>query len=289
MQEITEASRRRGRWTGWLLRQLRAGGAFVFRDYHLTRRYASWFIVFAFYDIVNAATIVLIGVAGGSTGLTLTLILGVLMWSFLSRLFGEIANSISYERWEGTIEYTFMAPVSRLTHLLGVSSFAGVYALVRVVIVSLALLSFTHVAIGQANLFGCLVVLAVASIAFMGLGLIAAVLPLMSTENGAQATNIVQGVLLLISGIYAPVKYLPTWLQPLSRLSPATYALSACRKPLGIVPGQAQLVRGASLVSVLPDLGILLLFGLLTVPLGLAVFTVAERWAKRHGKLKRVG
>ncbi len=274
-------------------RESQAVWALVRRNFHLIRRYLGWEVVFLFYNVVNTLTIGLIGLAmpaGTARNREVVyLAIGALLWNFLSILFQEVSNSVQWERWEGTIEYTFMAPVSRLTHLLGVSSFAGVYALVRVVIVSLALLSFTHVAIGQANLFGCLVVLAVASIAFMGLGLIAAVLPLMSTENGAQATNIVQGVLLLISGIYAPVKYLPTWLQPLSRLSPATYALSACRKLLGIVPGQAQLVRGASLVSVLPDLGILLLFGLLTVPLGLAVFTVAERWAKRHGKLKRVG
>ena len=32
--------------------------------------------------------------------------------------------SIAYERWEGTLEYTFMAPVSRLVHLCGISLFS---------------------------------------------------------------------------------------------------------------------------------------------------------------------
>ena len=27
------------------------------------------------------------------------------------------------ERWEGTIEYTFMAPVSRLTHMFGICAY----------------------------------------------------------------------------------------------------------------------------------------------------------------------
>jgi ABC-2 type transport system permease protein len=36
--------------------------AFVFRDYHLTRRYFSWVLVFMFYALVNCATIALIGV-----------------------------------------------------------------------------------------------------------------------------------------------------------------------------------------------------------------------------------
>src|ERR671915_435234 len=114
---------------------LRQTYAFVFRDYHLTRRYMSWVVVFTFYAIVNSATVVLIGVAAGDRRLTMTLLVGVLLWGFLSVLFNEIANSITYERWEGTLEYTFMAPVSRLIHLAGVSLYATVYSSVRLVVI----------------------------------------------------------------------------------------------------------------------------------------------------------
>lgn len=274
-----------------LWRKMRSAGAFVFRDFHLTRRYASWVVVFLFYSIVNSATIVLIGVAAGDSMQTLNLILGVLMWSFLSVLFGEIANSISYERWEGTIEYTFMAPVSRFTHLAGVSFFSGTYALIRVVIVLFTLVAFVSLDLTGANVLGILVVLLVSSLSFMGLGLMAAVLPLMSPEHGAQGTNIVQALLLLISGVYYPVDILPAWLQPLSVISPATYALNASRKLLGIgiessEPGN---LAGQSIASVLPELGILLLFGVVFIPLGLFIFSKAERWAKKTGKLKRSG
>ena len=51
--------------------------AFFFRDFHLTRRYLSWVIVFAFYAFVNSATIALIGVAANDYQLTLTLVIGV--------------------------------------------------------------------------------------------------------------------------------------------------------------------------------------------------------------------
>src|ERR671920_1434009 len=110
---------------------LRQTWAFVFRDFHLTRRYMSWVVVFTFYAVVNSATIALIGVAAGDRRLTLTLLVGVLLWNFLSVLFQEIANSITYERWEGTLEYTFMAPVPRLVHLAGVSIFSTGFAGVR--------------------------------------------------------------------------------------------------------------------------------------------------------------
>jgi ABC-2 type transport system permease protein len=265
--------------------------AFVFRDFHLTRRYFSWVVVFTFYTIVNAATIALIGVAQGDFRLTLTLILGALLWSYLSAMYQEIANSIAYERWEGTLEYTFMAPVSRLVHLLGVSLFATFYSVVRTGVILLGLALFVDLDLAGANLWGVLVVLLVGSLAFMGLGLMAAILPVMNPENGAQATNILQGVLLLVSGIYYPVSVLPTWLQPLAYISPATYALEASRKLLGIqhpdsAPGH---LVGAPLGAVLPELVVLLLMGVAFIPLGLWVFGLAERWAKRTGKLKRTG
>ncbi|WP_309570618.1 ABC transporter permease [Deinococcus sp.] len=274
---------------GTLAHQLRAALAFVFRDYHLTRRYWSWVLVFTFYDMVSAASIMLIGVAAHNPRLTLTLLLGAVMWSFLGRLFGEIANSISYERWEGTIEYTFMAPVSRLTHLVGVSLFAGAYALLRGVLVFLFMGLFVDIGATLGQVVQCLVVFMVASLGFMGIGLMAAVLPVMSTENGAQATNIIQAVFLLISGVYYPVSVLPAWLQPVSAISPATYALDACRKILGVNGTGTTFQPGVGLGAVLPELGILLAFGAVTIPLGLYVFGKAETWAKRTGKLKRAG
>jgi ABC-2 type transport system permease protein len=262
--------------------------AFVFRDFSLTKRYFGWVVVFTFYAMVNSATIALIGVAAKDEQLTMTLIVGVLLWSFLSVLFNEIASSVAYERWEGTLEYTFMAPVSRLIHLLGVSLFAATYSIIRLAIVIGGLAVFIKLNLSRANLLGILIVLLVSSFAFIGLGLMAAVLPVFSPERGAEATNIFQGCLLLVSGVYYPVEILPGWLQPLAKLSPATYSLSACRKLMGIGSGQTQIV-GAPISEVAPELLTLTLMGVVMVPAGLWVFGHVERWAKKTGKLKRTG
>jgi ABC-2 type transport system permease protein len=265
--------------------------AFVMRDLFLTRRYLSWVIVFTFYSIVNSAAIALIGVAAGDVRLTMTLVVGALLWSFLSALFTEISNSITYERWEGTLEYTFMAPVPRLIHLFGVSLFALAYSAVRLGLVVLGLIPFVDLDLSGINVFGLVVVLGVSSIAFVGLGLVAAVLPVMSPERGAEATHIFQGVLLLISGVYYPVEALPWWIRPLAAFSPATYALSASRKLVGLDGASAESGRfvGASLGACAYELTILILMGIVLVPLGLWVFDRVERWAKRTGKLKRTG
>jgi ABC-2 type transport system permease protein len=119
----------------------------------------------------------------------------------------------------------------------------------------------------------------------------AAALPVMSPERGAEATHIFQGSLLLVSGVYYPVEVLPRWLQPLSAISPATYTLSACRKLVGIgdpasTPGN---LMGAPLTTVMRELIILAVMGAVLMPLGLWVFGRIETWAKRTGKLKRTG
>jgi len=269
---------------------LRQTWAFIYRDHQLTKRYWSWVVVFSLYALVNSATVALIGVAAHDQKLTMTLTIGVLMWSFLSVIFNEIAMSIAFERWEGTLEYTFMAPVSRLVHLAGVSLYASMYSLFRLVVVLLGLLLFVHLSFTGANLLGVFFVLMISSVAFIGLGLIAAILPLLSPERGAEATNIVQGILLLVSGIYYPVTVLPKWIQPLSVVSPATYALSACRKLLGLdATGRSVVLHGCRLTDVMPELWKLVAMGIVFVPAGLYIFGRVETWAKRSGKLKRTG
>jgi ABC-2 type transport system permease protein len=267
---------------------LRQTYAFFFRDYSLTRRYFSWVVVFTFYAVVNSATVVLIGVAAGDRRLTLTLMAGVMLWGLLSVVFQEIANSITYERWEGTLEYTFMAPVPRLVHLAGVSIFSTGYAVVRACIIIAGMMLFVDIDLSRANWAGIVVVRAVSSAAFIGLGLMAATLPVFSPERGAEATNIFQGILLLVSGVYYPVEVLPRWLQPLSVVSPATYALSATRKLMGVGQG-AELEAGAPLSACAFELTVLTLMGVVMIPSGLYVFGLVERWAKRTGKLKRTG
>jgi ABC-2 type transport system permease protein len=117
-------------------------------------------------------------------------------------------------------------------------------------------------------------------LSFVGLGLVAAVLPLLSTEKGAYATHIFEAVLLLVSGVYYEIEVLPIWIRPLSYISPATYTLRAMR---------AALLQGTGLGELLPTIILLLVIGIVLIPLGIIVFRQAEFYAKKKGKLKRSG
>ena len=81
----------------------------------------------------------------------------------------------------------------------------------------------------DANFVAALVLLLVASVSFIGIGMMTAVLPLISPEKGTQLGFVAQGLLLVVSGVYYPVSVLPEWMQWLSKISPATYALRGDR------------------------------------------------------------
>jgi ABC-2 type transport system permease protein len=139
---------------------------------------------------------------------------------------------------------------------------------------------FFQIDVSGANLPAAVTVLAVASISFVGLGITASTLPLLFPERGAQLVFISQTCLLLFSGVYYPIEVMPSWMQAIGQFSPATYALAGIRAT--ILDGQGILEQWGTLLP-------LLLIGLVTIPLGVRIFTLAERYAKRTGRLKRSG
>ena len=140
-----------------------------------------------------------------------------------------MTETVAWERWEGTIEYTFMAPLSRAMHLAGAGIFAVLYGLIRAMILFVVVALFFDLACRNADYFAAFVVLVAGSLAFIGIGIMTAVLPLISPEKGAQLGFVAQGMLLVVSGVYYPVEVLPTWMEWLSVISPATYALDGIR------------------------------------------------------------
>ena len=139
---------------------------------------------------------------------------------------------------------------------------------------------FLDVQFENADFMTAMVVLFVSSISFVGIGMMTAVLPLISPEKGTQLGFIAQGILLVISGVYYPVTVLPEWMQWLSVISPATYTLEGCR---------AAILEGAGVAGVWGEIWPLIVIGAIAVPLGLFTFNRGERYAKRHGRLKRSG
>jgi len=261
--------------------------AFVERQTNLWKRYWAWELVWLVYGVVNTLAITFIaeeaeqaGIAANAQSLVLFLLLGTLVWAYLSAVLDDISLVITWERWEGTIEHTLMAPVSRAVHLIGMSVFGVLHAIVRTLLIFAIAVPFFSVDLGQADWFAAAVVILVGSISVAGLGILTGVLPLLYPERGTQMSFMIQAVVLLISGVYYSVEVLPPWLQALSYVSPATYFLDGIR---------GAIIDGKGVEDMLGTLATLVLFGVILVPGGIAVFAVAEKWARKTGQLKRQG
>ena len=216
--------------------------------------------------------------AGGGTldveRQTTILLIGAVIWAYLGIVFEILTETVAWERWEGTIEYTFMAPLSRAVHLLGMGAFAVLYGVLRTALLFAVVALFFGLAFPDANWRAALILLATASASFVGIGMMTAVLPLISPEKGAQLGFVAQGLLLVVSGVYYPVEVMPQWMQWLATISPATYALRGHprrdpRRPAACRPTTSSRCSPSARVS---------------IPLGLAVFRAGERYAKRHGQ-----
>jgi ABC-2 type transport system permease protein len=262
-------------------------GGVVERNWYLVKRYIWWDVAFFLWTVANTLTIVFIAKGIEATGgqidvnrTTTTLLIGGVIWAYLGIIFEFLTETVAWERWEGTIEYTFMAPLSRAMHLAGQGVFAIIYGLARAALLFAVVAFFFDLSLPNANFLAALVVVSVASISFIGIGMMTSVMPLISPEKGMQLGFIGQGILLVVSGVYYPVEVLPQWMQWIAKISPATYALEGSREAI---------IDGARIGAMWDEIWPLIIIGIVSVPLGLWVFSRGERYAKQHGKLKRSG
>ncbi len=272
-----------------IFNEFKATYAFMERNANLVKRYWSWELVWLAYSIANSLSVSYIGlgmeyIGGGQSVdgryLVLYLVIGTLVWRYLSSIFYWITEVISIERWEGTIEYTLMAPIRRITHMAGQTFFAVIYSMLFTGVILLVTVVMFDIDMSQANLLGGTVMLMAGSLSFIGVGIMGSILPLLFPERGAQMTHVIIALLLLVSGVYYPVEVLPLILQKLAVVSPATYVLDGTRQAL---------LTGLSTRELWPYVWPTLIMGVIAIPAGLRIFGLAERYAKRTGKLHRNG
>src|SRR5438132_12447550 len=162
-------------------------GGVIERNIYLVKRYIWWDVAFFLWTVANTLTIVFIAkgipAVGGQIDIpkvTTILLVGAVIWAYLGIIFEILTETVAWERWEGTIEYTFMAPLSRPVHLIGMTLFAVAYGIVRASLVFGVVAAFFSLHMPHANFGTALLLIGVASVSFIGIGMMTAVLPLIS-------------------------------------------------------------------------------------------------------------
>jgi ABC-2 type transport system permease protein len=227
----------------------------------------------------------------------LGLILNTLLTAALTAPYFGLLESF----WSNRMEMLMMSPIRLPLFMVGTSIGGYIQAGFRVALTAgLGWLWFGFAPWASAGGVGwaaAALLLLLGAFACTGLGLLAAGnVYHLDARGGQDPVSFVVGLLSgLAAGVYFPIQVLPEWVQWLACLVPHTYALDGIRRAIlgsdaagGLLPPHRLLGgEGAAVSPLAIDAVALLLYGLVMVPVGWALFEWGIRRARADGRLSR--
>jgi len=175
---------------------------------------------------------------------------GIMAMIVMMSVMTGLAVSVSREREAGTLDGLLVAPVSRLSIILGKAFSQTTRGMIQgMVVLLLAILIFgVHV---YGNWLIMIVLLFLGVFAFMGIGILVSALA-SAQESAMTIMMTLQFPMMFLSGVFFPIQQMPQVMQYISKAIPLTYEVTALRKVI---------VLGAGLGSVWTEVLILFIFG----------------------------
>ena len=168
--------------------------------------------------------------------------------------------SLFWDREHGFLKEMLVAPVSRLSIVLGkalggatIATLQAILVLVLFILLGIKLTFFIILLVPAMLLM---------SLGFVGLSIIFASL-LKTMEGFNLLLNLGLAPLFFLSGAFFPIEILPTWLGVLSRLDPMTYGVELLR----------YISTGTSHIPFYISLSVVLIFSFTTIIIGSYLFT----------------
>lgn len=199
------------------------------------------------------------------------LILTTFMQVSLSRLVGVVRN----EQLMGTLESLLITPTAPMTLLFGSIAYDLLYVPIRTAVFMLIASGILGVNFNLAGLFPAALILLVFIPFTWGIGIVSGA-AVLTFKRGSGALGIAITALILGSGAYFPVDYLPGWIQAVTQGNPVTLAMNATRSAL---LGNAEWsVIWRSIAGLLP-------FAVGSLAVGVWAFRLALRRERRRGTM----
>ncbi|OGP69765.1 MAG: hypothetical protein A2Y80_10435 [Deltaproteobacteria bacterium RBG_13_58_19] len=204
-------------------------------------------------------------------------IVGLALGSFLGVALTAISNNILTGMYTGTLEAMLVTPSSLSTIIFSSVVYQFFSALIEILIFIILGICFFGLSLGQANILAAGVLLALALLAHLPLGIMAAAFVLV-LKRGDPITLMFHHLSALLGGVYFPIQVLPQWLQTIAFFLPFTHALEGLRQAV---------LNGRELAQLVPQVSILAAFAIVLNPVSLVFFSWAVRLAKRAGTLSQ--
>jgi ABC-2 type transport system permease protein len=190
------------------------------------------------------------GVVEGSTSYFEFIAPGMMMMTVMMSVMTGLPGAITMERELGTLDGVMVAPINRLSIILGKTLAQMARGLLQGIIIMLLAVTLFGVTIhGSILLVFGLLLLGVYS--FVGLGITLTSIA-KDQETATMIMTTVMFPMMFLSGIFFPIKMMPGFMQTISSFLPLTYASDAMRKVM---------VLGADVTQISADLLVLVVFG----------------------------
>jgi ABC-2 type transport system permease protein len=202
------------------------------------------------------------------------ILVGTAVNGYMTTSLACYSHAIRGDQPLGTLKMVLSTPTSPLAFIL----LSSVYPLSRAAF-DATLYLMGGVLLGlpltRVNLPAVLLIFLLSELAFSGIGILSATFTLVF-KRGDPLLWLFGGLSWLLGGVFYPVDILPRFLRGAAQLLPITHALVGMR---------AAFLQHASFSTLLPQIAILGLFGLVGLPLSLLAFHWGIRWAKTTGTL----
>lgn len=189
---------------------------------------------------------------------------GIIAMTVMMSLMTGLPHAISYEKDMGTLDGMLVAPINRLSIILGKVMAQTIRGLIQAfIIMMMAILLFGVVINGNILLVIALIILSVFS--FVGLG----ILITSFTDKEETATMVMMTLMfpmMFLSGVFFPIGMMPWYMQDIAHIFPLTYAATALRKVM---------VLGAGISAVWTEVAILLGVGIILLAVAVPMFKKA--------------
>jgi ABC-2 type transport system permease protein len=186
---------------------------------------------------------------------------GIMMMVVITALLTGLAGAVAKENEQGTIDGILIAPITRLSIILGKALAQSIRGFIQGFIVLLIAVTVFGVTIhGSFFLVALLLFLCIFS--FVGLGILVSA-SVAEQEAATQLLFMLQLPVLFLSGAFFPLQQMPLMMQNIAHALPLTYAVEALRKVI---------VLGAGFNAVKGEILILVIFGVVTLAIAVPLF-----------------
>jgi len=225
------------------------------------------------------AYVILYKTLGLPSSLGAAVIIGGAMIAFWTNILWNMSAQWFWEKEMGNLEMYMVAPVSRMSVLLGMALGGAINTSLRATGIILLGIYVFQVPFQVHDLLVAGLVFLLTVIALYGLGMVFASLYMLYGREAWHTNMLLQEPVFFLSGSYFPTIYIsviPVWLQVTATLIPMTVGLDAIRRVT---------IQGQGLLEVWPHILALIAFIVILIPVARMALNYMENLGKREGRL----